>query len=74
MNKFEMLLNMNNDSVKFPLKIFIASFIHFKKIFSRSNSVFKIISKILFKSHSYSKNQFFIIHNIKIKSFDFLIK
>ena len=74
MNKFEVLLNINNDSIKFSLKIFIASFIHFKKTFSRFNSSLKIVSKILFKFCSRSKNQFFIIYNIEIEVFDLLIK
>ena len=41
MNIFEMLLNMNNDSIKFSLKIFITLFIYFKKTSSRFNSFFK---------------------------------
>ena len=74
MNKFKMLLNINNDSIEFLLKIFIALFIHFKEIFSRFNSFFKIVLKILFKSRSRSKDQFFIIYNIKVEIFDLLIK
>ena len=74
MNKFEMLLNINNDSIKFSLKIFIALFIHFKKTSLRFNSFFKIILKIIFKFCSRSKDQFFIIYNIKIEIFDLLIK
>ena len=51
-----MLLNINNNLIKFFSKIFITSFINLKEIFSRFNSLFKIISKIFLKFRSYLKD------------------